>query len=69
MKSVHKSPTKRRRRASRSHVELHTETRKCSDVEDLYWFAMALTGDPDFAAKLVGIAGKLTSTARGIFRG
>jgi len=68
MKSVHKSPTKRRR-ASRSHVELHTETRKSSDVEDLYWFAMALTGDPDFAAKLVANAGKLTSTARGIFRG
>jgi len=67
MKSVHKSPTKRRR-ASRSHVELHTETRKSSDVEDLYWFAMALTGDPDFAAKLVANAGKLTSTARGIFR-
>ena len=68
MKSMHKSPTKRRR-ASRSHVELHTETRKSSDVEDLYWFAMALTGDPDFAAKLVANAGKLTSTARGIFRG
>jgi len=67
MKSVHKSPTKRRR-ASRSHVELHTETRKSSDVEDLYWFAMALTGDPDFAAKQVANAGKLTSTARGIFR-
>ena len=67
MKSMHKSPTKRRR-ASRSHVELHTETRKSSDVEDLYWFAMALTGDPDFAAKLVANAGKLTSTARGIFR-
>jgi hypothetical protein len=37
-------------------------------VEDLYWFAMALTGDPDFAAKLVANAGKPTSTARGIFR-
>jgi hypothetical protein len=37
-------------------------------VEDLYWFAMALTGDPDFAAKLVANAGKLTSAARGIFR-
>jgi len=37
-------------------------------VEDLYWFAMALTGDPDFAAKLVSNAGKLTSAARGIFR-
>jgi hypothetical protein len=67
MKSVHKSLTKRRR-GSRSHLELHTETRKSIDVEDLYWFAMALTGDPDFAANLVANAGKLTSTARGIFR-
>ena len=67
MKSMHKGLTKRRR-GSRSHVELHTEARKCSDVEDLYWFAMALTGDPDFAAKLVANAGELTSAARGIFR-
>jgi len=67
MKSVHKSLTKRRR-GSRGHVELHPEMRKCSDVEDLYWFAIALTGDPDFAAKLVANAGKLTSAARGIFR-
>ena len=67
MKSVHKSPTKRRR-GSRAYVALHTETPKSSDLEDLYWFAMALTGDPDFAAKLVASVGKLTSTARGIFR-
>ena len=67
MKSVHKSSTKRRR-GSRGHVALHTETRKSGDVEDLYWFAMALTGDPEFAAKLVVDAGKVTSTARGIFR-
>ena len=67
MKSEHKSPTKRSR-GSRGHVALHTETRKSGDAEDLYWFAMALTGDPDFAAKLVANAGKVTSTARGIFR-
>jgi len=67
MKSVYKSSTKRRR-GSRGHVALHTETRKSGDAEDLYWFAMALTGDPDFAAKLVANAGKVTSTARGIFR-
>ena len=67
MKSVHKSLTKRRR-GSRGHVELRTQTPKSGDVEDLYWFAMALTGDSDFAAKLVANAGKPTSTARGIFR-
>ena len=67
MKSMHKNLTKKRR-GSRSHVELHTETRKSSDVEDLYWFAVAVTGDSDFAAKLVANAGKLTSAARGIFR-
>jgi hypothetical protein len=32
---------------------LGTETPKSSDLEDLYWFAMELTGDPDFATKLV----------------
>jgi len=67
MKSLHKSPTKRRH-GSRGHVALRTETPKSSGVEDLYWFAMELTGDSDFAAKLVANAGKLTSTARGIFR-
>ena len=67
MKSVRKSLTKRRH-GSRSYVELHTATRKSSDMEDLYWFAMALTGDPDFATKLVANAGRATSTARGIFR-
>ena len=67
MKLAQKSSTKRRH-GSRGHVALHTETRKCNDVEDLYWFAMALTGDPEFAAKLVANAGKLTSSARGIFR-
>ena len=67
MKSIHECPRKRRRGSS-GYVELHTATRKRSDVEDLYWFAMALTGDSDFAAKLVANAGKPTSTARGIFR-
>ena len=66
MKSVHKSSTKRRR-GSRNHVALHTETRKSGDVEDLYWFAMALTGDPEFATRLVVDTSKLTSTARGIY--
>jgi len=67
MKAVHKSSTKSRR-GSRSHMELHTETRKSSGVQDLYWFVMALTGNPDFADKLVADAGRQTSTARGIFR-
>jgi hypothetical protein len=31
-------------------------------MEELYWFAMALTGDPEFATRLVVDTGKLTST-------
>ena len=67
MKSMHNNPTKRRY-GSRGHVALRTGRRQFTEVEDLYWFAMALTGDADFAAKLVANSGKLTSTARGIFR-
>ena len=36
MKSLHKRPTKRRR-GSRGHVALRTETRRSNDVEGLYW--------------------------------
>ena len=36
MKSLHKRPTKRRR-GSRRHVALRTETQRSSDVEGLYW--------------------------------
>lgn len=67
MNTIHQSPTKKHRN-SRHLVALHTETPAPSDVEDLYWFALALTGDPDFAAKLVADAGKVTATGRGIFR-
>ena len=67
MKSLHKSPTKRRR-GSRGHVALHTEPPKPGDLEELYWFAVALTGDPEFATRLVALAGKPISTARGVFR-
>ena len=36
-------------------------------MEELCWFAMALTGDPEFATRLVVDTGKLTSTGRGVF--
>ena len=67
MKSTHKGSATSRQR-SRGHVALHTETPTHTAVEDLYWFAMALTGDPDFAARVVAKAGKVTATGRGIFR-
>ena len=38
-----------------------------TEMEELYWFAMALTGDPEFAAKLVADTKKLPSTGRGVF--
>jgi len=66
MKSPHQNLTKRRQ-DSRRYVALHTESPAPDDVEELYWFAMALTGDPDFAAKLVANAGNVTATGRGIF--
>ena len=67
MKTPHQNPTKRRN-GSRRYVVLHTESPVPDKVEDLYWFAMALTGDPDVAAKLVADAGNVTATGRGIFR-
>ena len=67
MKSPHKDRTKRHK-GSRHYVALHNEPPAPGDVEELYWFAMALTGDPDFAAKLVVDAGNETATGGGIFR-
>jgi len=67
MKTPHQNPTKRHQ-GSRRYVALHTESPAPDDVEELYWFAMALTGDPEFAAKLVVDTGNLTSTGRGVFR-
>jgi hypothetical protein len=66
MKSPHQNPT-RRHQGSGRYVALHTESPAPDHLEELYWFAMALTGDPDFAAKLVVDAGNETMTGRGIF--
>jgi hypothetical protein len=65
MKAAHQSPTERRP-SLRNLLALHTETPALSNVEDLYWFAMALTGDSEFAAKLVADAGNSTATSRGV---
>jgi len=67
MKTPHQNLTKRRKGSTR-YVALHTESPAPNDLEELYWFAMALTGDPDFAAKLVVDAGNETATGGGIFR-
>jgi hypothetical protein len=40
----------------------------CIGTEELYWFALALTGDPEFAARLVADTEKLTLSGRGMFR-
>ena len=66
MKSPHQNSAKRRQ-DSRRYVALRTESPAPDDVEELYWFAMALTGDPDFATKLVADAGNVTPAGRGIF--
>ena len=67
MKSVRSALTKRRRILT-SEVTPHNENRTLTGMEEMYWFAMALTGDPDLAAQLVVDAGNISSKDRGIFR-
>jgi hypothetical protein len=51
-------------------ADLRSELRNgaCIETEEIYWFALALTGDPEFAASLVADTEKLTPRGRGIFR-
>ena len=65
---LHAALTKKRR-MSKSDVALQSEmqTPGPTEMEELYWFAVALTGNPEFAASLVADTGKLTPTGRGIF--
>ena len=65
MKSLYPNPTERRQ-ISTTDVALQSEM--TPEMEELYWFAMALTGDPEFAANLVADTKKLPSTGRGVFR-
>ena len=67
MMPLHPSQTTRRH-LSECDAASHSETQTVTEIEELYWFAMALTGDPEFATRLVVDTGKLTSTGRGIFR-
>lgn len=68
MKTLHQNRIDRRKGSRRRYMAFHTESPVPDNVEELYWFAMALTGDPDVAAKLVEDAGNETATAGGIFR-
>src|SRR5664280_768408 len=47
-----RSQTKRRQISGRDAAS-HNETQTLTEMEELYWFAMALTGDPEFATRLV----------------
>ena len=67
MTPQHPSQTKKRQIPERDAAS-HSETQALAEMEELYWFAMALTGDPEFAARLAADTGKLTSTGRGVFR-
>jgi len=69
MKSLHSTLTKKHV-MSKSDVALQSkmQTPGLTEMEDLYWFAVALTGDPEFAASLVADTGKLTPRGQGIFR-
>jgi len=67
MKFLHPSPTERSQ-ISTINVALQSEMQTLTEMEELYWFAVALTGDPEFAAKLVVDTEKLPSTGRGRLR-
>ena len=64
MKALYPNPTEQRQ-TSTTDVALQSEM---TEMEELYWFAVALTGDPELAAKLVADTKKLPSTGRGVFR-
>jgi len=64
MKPLHPNPTERCQ-VSTIDAALQSEM---NDMEELYWFAMAMTGDPEFASQLVVDTGKLPSTGVGVFR-
>ena len=67
MTPLHPSQTKRLQISEREAAS-HSGTQTLTEMEELFWFAMALTGDPEFAARLVVDTGKLPSTGRGVFR-
>lgn len=67
MSSLHQSQTQRRQISERD-VASHSETQALTEMEEMYWFAMALTGEPEFAVRLVVDTGRLASTGRGVFR-
>ncbi len=66
MSLLHQRQTGRRQFSERDAAS-HSETQTLTEMKELYWFAMALTGDPEFATRLVVDTGKLTSTGRGVF--
>lgn len=69
MNPLHSALTKKHRMSKRD-VALQGElqTPDLTHMEELYWFAVALTGDPEFAASLVADTAKLTPSGRGMFR-
>ena len=66
MTPLHASLIKRRQ-ISKHDAASHRKTQTHTEMEELYWFAMALTGDPEFATRLAADTGKRTPTGRGIF--
>ena len=67
MMPLHSSQIKRRQ-ISEPDAAWHSETQTPTEMEEMYWFAMALTGDPDIAAQLVVDAANICSNDRGVFR-
>lgn len=70
MTLLYSQPRKRFRSLNNYDADLRSELRKgaCIGTEELYWFALALTGDPEFAARLVADTEQLTPSGRGMFR-
>jgi hypothetical protein len=70
MTTLYSPPSERCQGNNDNDGDLARELRKgaCSETEELYWFARALTGDPEFAASLVADTKAQAPTGRGIFR-
>ena len=68
MTPLHPSQIKRRQISEPDAAQPHSEKPTLTGMEELYWFAMELTGDPDLAAQLVVDATNISSNDRGIFR-
>ena len=68
MNALHSTLTKKRHN-SEADIARQSELQMpgLNEMEELYWLAVALTGDPELAASLVVDTAKLKPSCRGVF--